>query len=56
VTVVNLFTVALFVTASDRGNRNHHFYRRITENRQWKSIFTGGRRNKTASENRFQKT
>jgi hypothetical protein len=37
-------------------SRNHHFYRRVTENRQWKSIFTGGRRNKTASENRFQET
>jgi hypothetical protein len=32
---------------------NHHFYRRVTENRQWKSIFTSGRRNKTASGNRF---
>jgi hypothetical protein len=34
-------------------SRNHYFYRRVTENRQWKSIFTGGRRNKTASGNRF---
>jgi hypothetical protein len=34
-------------------SRNHHFYRRVTEDRQCKSIFTGGRRNKTASENRF---
>jgi hypothetical protein len=29
-------------------NRNHYFYRRVTEDLQWKSIFTGGRRNKTA--------
>jgi hypothetical protein len=26
-------------------SKNHHFYRRVTEDRQWKSIFTGGRRN-----------
>jgi hypothetical protein len=32
-------------------SKNHHFYRRVTEDRQ--SIFTGGRPNKTASENRF---
>jgi hypothetical protein len=53
VAVVNLFTVAFFVTASARASRNHHFYRWVTENRQWKSIFPGGRRNKTASGNRF---
>jgi hypothetical protein len=34
-------------------SKNHHFYRRVTEDRQCKSIFTGGRRNKTANENRF---
>jgi hypothetical protein len=34
-------------------SKNHHFYRRVTDDRHLKSIFTGGRRNKTASENRF---
>jgi hypothetical protein len=51
--VVNLFTVTFFVTASARASRNHHFHRRVTKNRQWKSIFTDGRCNKTASGNRF---
>jgi hypothetical protein len=34
-------------------SKNHHFYRWISKNRQWKSIFTGGWLKKTISQNLF---
>lgn len=46
--VVNPFVLAVL-----GGSRNNYLYRRVIDNRKWKSIYMSSRDNKTASENLF---